>query len=172
MNGPDLQANRRALGLTQKELGGLLNISAQQISNYENGRMPVPRTVELALEALLQRETSQTRGRLPLYKEEGDFIQCFVSRLKEALGDKLILALLFGSRARGQAGEESDTDIFILLKSKCRKERKTVFSILFSLDPCNQHRLSPVIYSLKEFQMNEKLRSPFIANLKREGIFL
>ena len=37
-------------------------------------------------------------------------------RLKEAEGDNLLRVVLFGSMARGDFDEESDTDVFVLLK--------------------------------------------------------
>lgn len=48
---------RRALGLTQRELSSRLGMTVQQISNYETGRSPVPRVVELALMHFLDRES-------------------------------------------------------------------------------------------------------------------
>ena len=45
-----------------------------------------------------------------------DTLKEFVLRLKEAEGDNLLRVVLFGSMARGDFDEESDTDVFVLLK--------------------------------------------------------
>ena len=43
-------------------------------------------------------------------------IKEFIQRLRKAEGDNLMQVVLFGSVARGDDHEESDIDIFILLK--------------------------------------------------------
>ena len=45
-----------------------------------------------------------------------DTLREFVRRLKEAEGENLLRVVLFGSMARGDFDEESDTDVFVLLK--------------------------------------------------------
>ena len=44
-----------------------------------------------------------------------DTLREFVRRLKEAEGENLLRVVLFGSMARGDFDEESDTDVFVLL---------------------------------------------------------
>lgn len=55
-----------------------------------------------------------------------DTLKEFVLRLKEAEGENLLRVVLFGSMARGDFDEESDTDVFVLLQkgllSKKREE--------------------------------------------------
>jgi predicted transcriptional regulator len=55
MTGIELRAARRRLLLTQTHLANLLDVSRPTISYYETGHARVPRTVELAIEALLYR---------------------------------------------------------------------------------------------------------------------
>ena len=45
-----------------------------------------------------------------------DTLKEFVLRLKEAEGENLLRVVLFGSMARGDFDDESDTDVFVLLK--------------------------------------------------------
>lgn len=168
----ELKQKRDHLGLTQRALGELLDLTSQQISNYESGRMPIPKIVEMALDYLGQKVAQKKGKTLPLSNKESDFVHQFVAKLKEGLGDKIILTLLFGSKVRGEARRESDLDLLVLLKTKKPRDRKKIFEILFAMDPYNPYNVAPVIYSLKDFQMNEKLRSPFIANIKSEGILL
>ena len=44
-----------------------------------------------------------------------DTLKEFVLRLKEAEGENLLRVVLFGSMARGDFDDESDTDVFVLL---------------------------------------------------------
>lgn len=164
------RAQRERLQMTQRELAEQLDLSPQQISNYERGRAPIPKLTELAISALLGKQAANTG--LPLNQEEQTVLQQFVQKLRDTLGKQLVLTILFGSKARGDFGAESDLDVLIVVQKKTMTVRETVFTLLFALDPFYQQRISPVIFSLKEFQENEKLHSPLIQTIKREGKML
>lgn len=51
----DIQKTRKALGLTQAQLGEKLGLDGSMISKMEGGILPVGPRTELALEALLAR---------------------------------------------------------------------------------------------------------------------
>jgi DNA-binding XRE family transcriptional regulator len=55
MNGNEFENKRIALELTQAQLAIELGIQADTVSLYETGDLTVPKTVELAMESLLQR---------------------------------------------------------------------------------------------------------------------
>ena len=61
MTGSELRAARRRMLLTQTHLADLLDISRPTVSYYETGHAKVPRTVELAMEALLNRSPVEER---------------------------------------------------------------------------------------------------------------
>lgn len=46
--------------------------------------------------------------------KEGGWLSEVVAALKQQLGDDLVAVVLFGSRARGEAGDQSDWDILVL----------------------------------------------------------
>ncbi len=50
----------------------------------------------------------------PLYN---DYVNLIVELLKAKLGDNLVSVVLFGSVARGEAGEGSDIDLLVVLES-------------------------------------------------------
>jgi predicted nucleotidyltransferase len=43
-------------------------------------------------------------------------LDCFVSLVQEALGDRVVSLILYGSVARGEARPESDVDVLLVLK--------------------------------------------------------
>ena len=57
MNALQIKKNRKELGLTQKELAGLVGVSTQTINGYENGK-EIPSTKYQILEKVLKVETS------------------------------------------------------------------------------------------------------------------
>lgn len=76
--------------------------------------------VEMGAQVLDQdeeRTMQEAFDRLPFLEPiVKDTLRDFVLRLKEAEGKNLLRVVLFGSMARGDFDEESDTDVFVLLK--------------------------------------------------------
>ena len=70
---------------------------------------------------VLERDTERTMqeafDRLPFLEPVvKDTLREFVRRVKGAEGDNLLRVVLFGSMVRGDFDEESDTDVFVLLR--------------------------------------------------------
>jgi len=58
-------------------------------------------------------------------------LESFVKVLKEKYGDKIYKIILFGSTARGEAGEESDIDVLVVADGVTQKEvSKITFQVL------------------------------------------
>ena len=69
------------------------------------------------LERDAERTLQEAFKRLPfLDPVTKDTLKEFVRRLEEAEGENLLRVVLFGSMARGDCDEESDTDVFVLLR--------------------------------------------------------
>jgi transcriptional regulator with XRE-family HTH domain len=51
MTAADLIATRKTLGLSQARLGEAIGITGRMIRYYESGERPIPKTVQMALEA-------------------------------------------------------------------------------------------------------------------------
>jgi len=96
----------------------------------------------------------------------------FTKRLKAILGDNLILIELFGSKARGDFSKDSDIDILLVVKKKSLELRKEIYDILFEVDPYYEFKISLRLLSQFEYQENERLNSPFIEYIKKEGVKL
>ena len=52
MEGERLKEKRIALGLTQAQLAEILDVKPNTVARWERGLLPVPRTVELAMETV------------------------------------------------------------------------------------------------------------------------
>ena len=53
MQGEELKEIRKKLGYTQRELAQILDLTIVTISGYENNRVKIKKTVELAVKGLL-----------------------------------------------------------------------------------------------------------------------
>ena len=58
------------------------------------------------------------KGLQHLSRLEKNTIRSFVEELKRRLGNEVIDIVLFGSKIRGDFNEESDIDIFVLVREK------------------------------------------------------
>ena len=109
------------------------------------------------------------------HKAIGEFLQ----RLREAEGDNLLQVILFGSVARGDDSEDSDIDVFILLKNYDKtgaekvmiKER--ILNIASAVEELNDHQvyISPLINS-EETYLKNKRSSLVYYNIADEGVLL
>lgn len=81
-------------------------------------------------------------------------------------------AILYGSRARGDAHKESDWDILILLnKDKLDQSDYDNVSYPFVMLGCDiNEEINPILYTTKEWE-SYKI-TPFYENVVREGIVL
>ena len=52
MEGEQLKEKRVALGFTQAQLAKILEVKPNTVARWERGLLPVPRTVELAMETV------------------------------------------------------------------------------------------------------------------------
>ena len=105
-----------------------------------------------------------------LNETEKKIIDAFVKELRERLGDEIVSIRLFGSKVRGDFYQDSDIDIFILIKKKTPDVRDKLAEITTNYDIEFGLPLSPVLYDLFEYQKNKELGSFFFENVEKEGI--
>lgn len=90
-------------------------------------------------------------------------------RLVELYGPRLDRLLLFGSRARGDAEEGADLDVLVVLHGEVRpgEEIRRTGGIVAELSLVNDLVISCAFVSSHRFMVE---RSPFLLNVRREGV--
>ncbi len=106
---------------------------------------------------------------LSVYKQA---IQELRDRLVKELGDKINSLILYGSAARGEAGEESDIDILVITRDDDRRVYDQISGIRTDVDLKNGTLTSLVAFSRAEVEKYLKLGSPFIEDVIEEGVIL
>ena len=98
-----------------------------------------------------------------------------VNRIKQSIKKRTpdAIIILYGSEARGESSPSSDIDVLILLDrvSISRNEKSDIMDILYDIELETGVLISPLIYSLKEWE-NRPFKTPFYINVVNEGIML
>ena len=97
-------------------------------------------------------------------------------RLKELLlanfPGQVLKVQVFGSKARGEAHKFSDIDMLVLIRQGDWRFRDEVRSMSFQVFQETGVDLSLVVMEEKKFAELAKWGSPFIRNVRREGILV
>ena len=94
----------------------------------------------------------------------------YAQRLRERLGENLKQVILFGSRARGKTGKDSDFDFVVVVKKRTKSVRESVLDV--DVEMMNDHSalFAPMIYDGREWERAKEF--PLGWNVEREGISL
>jgi predicted nucleotidyltransferase len=106
-----------------------------------------------------------------LTEKEKQAVKELVDELKKLYGDNLSRVILYGSKARGDATEDSDIDIMIVLKDvkDKSKELEKLIKLTTEIDFRYETLISVTLQSEEEYL---KKRSPLLLNVRKEGIVL
>jgi predicted nucleotidyltransferase len=96
----------------------------------------------------------------------------FSQKAREIFGDKLKDAILFGSFAIGNASDESDIDIMLLVdlnRTDLIKYKNNIYKISAELGMQYNVLISPILQNIAEFN-DFKNDLPFFKNVTLEGV--
>jgi len=79
---------------------------------------------------------------------------------------------IFGSRARGDADEYSDLDVFIKVERIDRKVRERIEDVIWEVGFNNFIVISPLIFTRDEIENTALRSSAIVKNITEEGVSL
>ena len=93
------------------------------------------------------------------------------AELERLYGDRLVKVILYGSHARGEAHEESDVDVLVVLKGTINpyEEARRTSSVM--LNATLRHEMALSILHLEEEHFKDPTH-PLMMNVNEEGIEL
>jgi len=99
---------------------------------------------------------------------EREVLARLLARLEEECGNRIRRVILFGSRARGDADEESDLDVLIVTADG--KEQVKAVTQQFGRD--EDLYGTTLIFSEEEYCEWQRLKMPLYVNVRRDGVEL
>jgi len=105
-----------------------------------------------------------------LKTESHSVLTAIKQRLYEVLGDEVRQIILFGSRSRGDAEEDSDYDILLLVRERTRELEDRVDDIAYEM--LDRYGAVVTIFVLETETFERETHEPLFCNIRREGILL
>ena len=109
---------------------------------------------------------------MQIQEEYQEAVDEFVRRAREKYKDKIDSIILFGSVARGEAGRESDIDILVVIVGDRFRMRRELSEIVLDILLETGEYISVKTLSIENFKYLKDLKSSFLSNVIREGIFI
>lgn len=97
-------------------------------------------------------------------------VQEFAAQLRQRLGDQVRQIFLFGSRARGDARDDSDYDMLVVVDRRSPDVRAIILEIERGLMDRHEVLVATVLRSEEEWRRSQGL--PLARNVAREGVAL
>ena len=96
----------------------------------------------------------------------------FVRRLREKFAERIAHVWLFGSKARGDSGPESDIDLLVVTRADGWEFEKQVNRLALDVDLSYDVVLSDHMIDIDRFKQMAARQEPLYKNIQREGIDL
>lgn len=162
--------------MTVKELAAYLKLSEAVIYKFaQSGQLPAAKIGDVwrfsqeQIDQYLLKQNNKSAQWPP--EPIKDVVHEFYQAVKAEFQDNLSDVLVFGSWARGDADEESDVDLLVILKKipDYWKEKNKITDIAYNIgyNAKKVLMLSTVLMDEKTFLSDEP--SPFLMNVRKDG---
>ena len=105
---------------------------------------------------------------MQIQRKYREAVEEFVRRVLERYRDKIDSIILFGSVARGEAKEDSDIDVLIVVKKEDFKLRRALIGVAFDILLETGKNISVKVLSKNEFE--DRRNFSFLRNIISEGV--
>lgn len=105
-----------------------------------------------------------------MHAYEKKLVTRIATELRRRFGKQIVRLCVFGSRARGDHGPESDFDILVVVDGKTPEIEHAIMSVFVDEEEGYDIMLTPVIKDRKSFDLEKAHNSPFYQNIEKEGI--
>jgi predicted nucleotidyltransferase len=107
---------------------------------------------------------------MKLTDDEQAWLDAYRKALAEEFPDLVEEMLIFGSKARGEAGPDSDLDVLLVIREGDSKRKREVRRIGHLLAAVSEAVPSIMVYTRQEWTMRERGGSPFYQAVMRDQV--
>lgn len=100
---------------------------------------------------------------------EREVLARFIAHLEAECGDEIRRVILFGSKARGDAAEDSDTDVLIVVTDESTRERVEAITRKDAFEMADSSWMNWRILTEEDYADQRRLGFPFYVNIRRDG---
>ena len=105
-----------------------------------------------------------------LTSRDREAIRLLLVRVRELLGDPETSAAVFGSKARGEAGADSDIDLLLVVGHDDLPVRRQIFDLAFDVFLETDVLISPLVVSRETLADLKRSRRRLIRDIERDGM--
>jgi predicted nucleotidyltransferase len=109
---------------------------------------------------------------LHLLPTEQVALRTYSNRIRERFSDRILGMMLFGSKARGEAGAESDLDLLVLVDVETPNFRSELWQIASDISLDYNLVLSPRVVGQARWNEMRRMRLPLYRAIVADGIVL
>jgi predicted nucleotidyltransferase len=107
---------------------------------------------------------------LPLTPGEQEAIEEYLSRIHDEFPGRVLSVLLFGSKARGDAEDESDIDLLAVVDTEDPSFRSALWRIASDVSLAHNLVLSVRVYGQPRWREASRLRLPLYRAIVADGV--
>ena len=115
-------------------------------------------------------QLGQAEAAWMLHPEEREWLAQFRESLASRFAGVVVNMVLYGSKARGDAREDSDIDVLLVVKNAAAHLKRPLRYLAHDLAATSYALPSIVAYTEAEWARLGRLRSPFRAAVERDGV--
>ncbi len=108
--------------------------------------------------------------RQSLTEKEWSAMRTFVRRVRDEVPDRDATAIVFGSRARGEGGPESDVDVVVVGATDDLRVRRLIFDLAYEVFLQTDVLISPLVFSRERFKALRQSGRRLARDIERDGV--
>jgi len=109
---------------------------------------------------------------IEMEEKHQEVIDEFAQKALRKYKDKIDSIILFGSVARGEAKEDSDIDILVVVVGDRFKMRRELSGIVLDMLLETGKYISVKTLSMEDFKFLREVKSSFLSNVIKEGVYI
>ncbi len=107
---------------------------------------------------------------LQLHPAEQHWLDAYRRELKKRHPDAVKVMVIYGSRARGDGGEDSDLDVLLVVRNEAAGLKRDLRRIGYRLSAASYAVPSILAYTEGEWEHRRRVRSPFLEAVERDAV--